>query len=253
MSDTSPIPTDPPMIHAAIAAIIRDLPAIGKDSRMDAGPARFNYRGIDDIMPSVKTLFGRYGVHLAPSYRVLAHETGLGRNGNQTWVQVEGTITWFASDGSSFDTVTIGQASDTSDKAFNKAETAAMKYAIVQTLAITDGDDPDAAPHPDVQDAAQPPQAPAEPPEPPEGCITVAEAKGEFLEACGGDKACAKTAWEAAGLEIVQGHFVNVAQVLQAIADNAPTGEAPAVTDDRAAEDERAMQAEGFDAPEATP
>jgi hypothetical protein len=135
-------------IHERIAAIIADLPGIGKDSRMQGGGQSYSYRGIDDIMPHIKTLFSKHGVHTAPTFTVVSDETySVEKNGRTTrWrhVTLSGAFTFYASDGSSFTATTIGEGKDSADKAFNKAMTASLKYALIQTLAIADGDDPDA-------------------------------------------------------------------------------------------------------------
>jgi hypothetical protein len=138
--------TEPPLtpIHVAIPRIIGDLPAIGKDSEMTQGQ-QYRYRGIDDIMPHVKTLFARHGVHVAPIYELVTDtEILVGRNNSKmTRVVLKGMFRFTANDGSSIVCQTFGEARDSGDKAFNKAMTAALKYAITQVLAIADGDDPD--------------------------------------------------------------------------------------------------------------
>jgi hypothetical protein len=139
---TEPPPLTP--IYVAIPRIIGDLPGIGKDSTMTEGP-RYDYRGIDDIMPHVKQLFARHGVHIAPIYELVSDtEVVVGRNNSKmTRVVLKGMFRFTANDGSSIVCQTYGEARDSGDKAFNKAMTAALKYAIIQVLAIADGDDPD--------------------------------------------------------------------------------------------------------------
>lgn len=134
-------------IHERITQIIHDLPGIGKDSRMQGGGQSYSYRGIDDIMPHIKVLFAKHGVHIAPTFTLIADASyDVERNGRTTrWrhVTLSGEFRFYASDGSSFTTTTIGEGKDSADKAQNKAMTAALKYALIQTLAIADGDDPD--------------------------------------------------------------------------------------------------------------
>ena len=135
-------------VHERIIAVIRDLPSIGKDSRMSGGGVSYNYRGIDDVMPHIKALFARHGVHLVPEFTILHDDMySVDKNGRSTrWrhVTVAGKFTFFAPDGSSVSATTIGEGKDSADKAFNKAMTAALKYAVIQTFSITEGDDPDA-------------------------------------------------------------------------------------------------------------
>lgn len=151
-------------IHQRIIEVITDLPGIGKDSRMQGGGQSYSYRGIDDIMPHIKTLFAKHGIHLAPAFTVVSDDTyNVDKNGRVTrWrhVTIAGEFRFYAADGSSFTTTTIGEGKDSADKAFNKAQTAALKYALIQTLAIADGDDPDAY-YPDDAPAENRQSAPA--------------------------------------------------------------------------------------------
>jgi hypothetical protein len=140
--------TEPPTltpIHIAIPRIIGDLPGIGKDSRMTQGQ-QYDYRGIDDMMPHIKTQFARHGVHITPIYELVSDaEVVVGRNNaKMTRVVLKGMFRFTANDGSSVVCQTFGEARDSGDKAFNKAMTASLKYALMQVLAIADGDDPDA-------------------------------------------------------------------------------------------------------------
>lgn len=73
----------------------------------------------------------------------------------ETFTSAKGTTTFrvllkishkfFAEDGSSVDVITLGEGIDTSDKAANKAMSAAMKYAFIELFSIPteDIEDPD--------------------------------------------------------------------------------------------------------------
>jgi hypothetical protein len=139
--------TEPPTltpIHVAIPRIIGDLPAIGKDSEMKDGP-RYSYRGIDDIMPHIKQLFARHGVHVTPVYEIVSDaEILVGKyDTKMTRAVVKGMFRFTANDGSSVVAQTIGEARDAGDKAYTKAMTSSFKYAILEVFAIAGGDDPD--------------------------------------------------------------------------------------------------------------
>lgn len=133
-----------PRIHAAVAAIISELPAFGKDAEMEQGQ-RYRYRSIDSMLPYFKELFAAHGVHCTPVYEVLVDGTVTARGGAEmTRAVVKGMFRFIsAEDGSSVACQTIGEARDAGDKAFNKAMTAAYKYALIQTFAVADADDPD--------------------------------------------------------------------------------------------------------------
>ena len=135
-------------VHSRITAVISDLPAIGKDSEISGGGQRYKYRGIDDIMPSIKGLLAKHGLHLAPTFSVIddqSWEVARDRGGSTRWrhVTISGTFRFYGLDGDFIEVTTIGEGKDSADKAFNKAMTAALKYALIQTFAIADGEDPD--------------------------------------------------------------------------------------------------------------
>ena len=159
--------SDTENIHSKLAAIIGELPAIGKESKV-TGNFGYNYRGIEDILPAVKGLFAKHSVHVAPDHTLVSDEAGLGHKGNQRRVVLHSGFTFYAADGSSFTCHTMGEAMDTQDKALNKAMTAAYKYALIQTLAIADGDDPDAYQPGEAATESQPARATEPQPEPSE-------------------------------------------------------------------------------------
>lgn len=201
-------------IHRLITEIIGALPAIGKDRTVTGGGPTYQYRGIEDILPHIRAAFTKHGVHVTPSYAVLSDQTYTVRSGAE-WrrVVIEGTFRFWCGNGSYVETVTIGEASDAGDKSFNKAMTAAYKYALVQTfcLAEVEHEDPDALSSAESESF---PQAQI-----PDGHLTAADAKAEFMDACGGDRDCAKAEWEAAALKpltISGEHFYPVADVLAA-------------------------------------
>src|SRR5262245_48384271 len=57
-------------VIAALARVMRDLPAIGRAERSEQG---YQYRGIENITAHLQTLLGRHGVVFVP--RVLKRET----------------------------------------------------------------------------------------------------------------------------------------------------------------------------------
>ena len=144
-----------PQIHSALSAVIGELPGIGKDSTGKG--LQYNYRGIEDIVPVVKRLFAENGIHMTANHSIVADADKQGNSGKQRRVVLQSTFMFYAADGSFVSTTTVGEAMDVQDKAMNKAMTAAYKYALIQTLCIADGDDPDAyQPNQPNQQAAAP-------------------------------------------------------------------------------------------------
>lgn len=149
-----------PTVVEALASVMVSVPVIGKDSQVTTGPARFRFRGVDDVMQAVGTALREHGVVFAPS-RVVSldherYETSKGSPMDGVTVVVEYTIT-----GPGGDTMTAaaaGQAADSGDKAVPKAMSVAFRTVLLQTLCIPTGDpEPDQAVH---ERAAQPPRIP---------------------------------------------------------------------------------------------
>ena len=131
-------------IYRAIPAIMGELEAVGRERRNQA--QNFNYRGIDDLYNALQPLMAKHGVFTAPMVleeRRVDKPTKSG--GMQTHVVLKVQYRFYADDGSFFDAVLIGEGMDSGDKASNKAESVAHKYALTQVFAVRTEDqvDPD--------------------------------------------------------------------------------------------------------------
>jgi hypothetical protein len=122
-------------IHSALCACMAEVEAIGKNRQNQE--QRYKYRGIDDLYNSLHPLFARHRIFITCDVLTLERSertTGSGKLLNV----VHGTyrVTFHAEDGTSVSVVSAGEAMDLSDKATNKASSAALKYALMQTLLI---------------------------------------------------------------------------------------------------------------------
>ena len=132
-TNTNPSPCS--TIHAALCACMAEVEAIGKNRQNQE--QRYKYRGIDDLYNSLHPLFARHRIFITCDVLTLERSertTGSGKLLNV----VHGTyrVTFHAEDGTSVSVVSAGEAMDLSDKATNKASSAALKYALMQTLLI---------------------------------------------------------------------------------------------------------------------
>ena len=147
--------TTPDNVIAALAKVMSELPAIGKDSTASSQQGGYAYRGIEAITSEAQTLFAKYGVVFVP--RVVSHRTEPitvnGKPWTDTFLEVEYDV--FGPNGKGDgppDKITVGPllaiGRDNSDKGANKAMTQAFKYALLQVLCISDKkDDGDQASH----------------------------------------------------------------------------------------------------------
>ena len=146
----------------ALAAVIAEMPAIGKDNTM-GGNASYQYRSIEQIVPHVARLFSKHQIIVVP--RVLDRIDDVHKTSSSEWKHVKLLVEFtvfhasnkttmvpipggsgFASRG--FDTNAIvgsawGEGVDSMDKATNKAHTGAYKNFLIELLHINDGSDPD--------------------------------------------------------------------------------------------------------------
>lgn len=121
-------------IYEAIIGIMSDMPAISKDRTAQG----YKFRGIDDIIIVLNPLLVKYGVFITPKIiGEIKREERESKSGGSLFISiVTMSFTFHAADGSSIESITVGEAMDSSDKSCNKAMSAAFKYALLQTLAI---------------------------------------------------------------------------------------------------------------------
>jgi hypothetical protein len=141
-------------IYPAIARVMAAVKAITKSQRNQA--QGFNFRGIDDVMNELHTLFAREGVFILPEcldYDVKEVKALQYNNQGQPmkervtlYTRVKVAFHFTAPDGSEVVTINYGEGMDNGDKGMNKAMSIALKYALLQMLLIPTNEqkDPDA-------------------------------------------------------------------------------------------------------------
>lgn len=135
----------------ALGRVMRDLPGIGKDQQASAQQGGYAYRGIEAITAEAQGLFARHGVVFTP--HVLSYEVRDLVINNKPWTDVYEMVEYTVyGPGGVSDCIKVGPilsiGRDNSDKGGNKCLTQAYKYALTQTLTISDGkDDGDGATH----------------------------------------------------------------------------------------------------------
>jgi hypothetical protein len=136
-------------VYKAINAVQAELAKTGISKVQQA--QSYKFRGIDDVYNAIAPLLAAHGLCILP--RVLSRNCvdRVNKNGNAMfYVTVEAEFDFVsAEDGTKHTVKTFGEAMDVSDKATNKAMSAAYKYAMFQAFCIpTEGDnDADATTH----------------------------------------------------------------------------------------------------------
>lgn len=204
--------SDTPKIYAALAAVMADVGAVGKSKKnVQQG---YQFRGVDDVVAHVQDVMATRGVVCVP--RVVEREREMvdtKSGGKMASVRLLVEHTFFAADGSSVTCTTLGEAMDSGDKASNKAMSAALKYALTETLLIptyevdrdTEEHSPQFAPKTPPSKPVPPP-APASKPSPPSNVTPMgATLEAQIAEWAQKFASCATLdALDAAGRELAQ-------------------------------------------------
>lgn len=135
---TGTIPGITITVQEAIAQVALEVGAIGKNAQMESGPARYNYRSLDDLVNAVHEPLARNNVTFSPAtIQVISEDKGSTRSGT-TQYHIRAIVTYrvYGPSGDFIQASVLAEALDTSDKASNKLMSAAYKYAISQVLSI---------------------------------------------------------------------------------------------------------------------
>lgn len=128
------------LIYKKMSDVMKDIGAITKDQKNTQ--QGFKFRGVDQFVNALYPALTKHGVFMSP--RCVSEKQEIrevvrssGKPGVDKHVMILMEYDFFAEDGSK---VTIGpipgEAVDSGDKATNKALSAALKYALIQTFSI---------------------------------------------------------------------------------------------------------------------
>lgn len=133
-----------PTIHQALAAVMTDVRAVGKDGRNTS--QNYNFRGIDGVLNAVGPALRTHRVVILPQLLSLTSEQVPTKNGGMSReVTVLVRYEFAGPAGDTLGVTVPGEAQDWGDKGVSKAMSVALRTALIQTLALpTDDVDPDA-------------------------------------------------------------------------------------------------------------
>lgn len=125
-------------IFKRIPAIMSELGAISKDGINKH--QNYNFRGIEQMYNSINPLLVKHGVFVVPQIVDKTFENYPKAEKLSFRVLLTVNHKFYADDGSFVEVITQGEGIDTSDKASNKAMSAAMKYAFIELFSIPTAD-----------------------------------------------------------------------------------------------------------------
>lgn len=125
-------------VYKAVAAVAAEIGAVGKNAKMDAGPAKYHYRSLDDLINAVHPALTKHGVTFTPhDIQVLDIFERTTRSGS---VQYHGRAMVryrvYGPEGDFIEAVVLAEGADTGDKLTNKMMSGAYKYVLAQVLSI---------------------------------------------------------------------------------------------------------------------
>jgi len=135
-------------IYKALTTINKEVGVIKKDQRNQQ--QGFNYRGIDDIMNELHSLFAKNEVLIFPNVLNVESTERQNKSGGTLFcVKAKIRFDFIHSSGEGASCTLVGEAMDSGDKAVTKATSIALKYALLQMFLIptTEDKDPDGTTH----------------------------------------------------------------------------------------------------------
>ena len=159
-------------IFKALSAVQSDLSIVGIAKNQQNSHQGYKFRGIDDVLNTLAPIIAEHGVLIIPN--VLSKDVktiNTARGGVASHVILEVGFVLYDQEGDSICHTAYGEAIDTSDKAVNKAMTAAYKYFLFQAFCIPIEGLEDA-------DIHQPEQAESQP------ALVTADTLAEIISLC---------------------------------------------------------------------
>lgn len=128
-------------VFERVHAVLKELPAIGKDSKAPDTMGGYAFRGIEQITAALKPALAAQGVFMAPTVVQREEMARSTRSGSALYVvDLLIRFTFYGVGGDSFAAEMWGQGSDSGDKAVSKAATSAFKSMLAITFCISDAE-----------------------------------------------------------------------------------------------------------------
>ena len=127
------------LIYSKMNAVMKEIGYVSKDQKNQA--QGFKFRGIDQFVNALYPALCKHGVFMTTDV-VEKHETlkdverSSGKKGVDKHVSLTMKYTFWAEDGSSVSSTIASEGLDSGDKSTNKALSAALKYALIQSFSI---------------------------------------------------------------------------------------------------------------------
>lgn len=144
-SEPLPEPPAPLPLVALISRISAEVGAVRKTQQAPGNIGGYQFRGIDAVVNALHPVLAKYGVIVLPKVLEVERATATTKNGGTMLnVYVTTQFTLYGPAGDSLEVITRGEAADAGDKATSKAQSVALRVALLQAFMLpTDEPDPD--------------------------------------------------------------------------------------------------------------
>ena len=135
-------------LHKKLAQVMYEAERIPKNGRAPAAMGGFEFVQVGDAADVIRKALAEKSVTMIPTAIEVVGETEhpSGQDGKKIMTTMTVRTTWTLTDGDSGETIVIqslGSGGDTGDKAAPKAQSNAMKYALLRGFLLSTGDDPE--------------------------------------------------------------------------------------------------------------
>ena len=172
------MPAEKLSLHKKLAQVMYEADRIPKNGTAPQAMGGFKFVQVGDAADAIRKALAEKSVSMIPTAIEVVGETEHPTSSGKMMTTLTVRTTWTLTDGDSGETTVIqslGSGADMGDKAAPKAQSNAMKYALLMGFLLSTGDDPEVADTSDRQSRPAPPRlAPrpdpmsAEPPPPSE-------------------------------------------------------------------------------------
>lgn len=128
------------LIFEKMSDVMRDIKAVSKDQKNQV--QGYKFRGVDQFVNALYPALTKHKVFMTPRCTSYSHDLkdvtrSNGKPGTDKHVHILMEYDFFTNDGSKVTVGPIpGESVDSSDKSTNKALSAALKYALIQTFSV---------------------------------------------------------------------------------------------------------------------
>lgn len=127
------------LIYTKMNEVMKEIGHISKDKKNEQ--QGFKFRGIDQFVNALYPALTKHGVFMTTEVISASHELkevvrSSGKTGTDKHVSITMKYNFHAEDGSMVSSSVPAEGLDSGDKATNKALSAALKYALIQTFSI---------------------------------------------------------------------------------------------------------------------